>query len=389
MIINEVFEFSHPTKIIFGAGKIKNLGEVTKEYGSRALVITDKGVVNAGILSKAEESLKEEGVEYEVFSDVFPNPRDTGCDVAANLGMTCDAQVIIGIGGGSAMDTAKAVAVLITQGGTCAEHAVTRKFHAPLLPIICIPTTSGTGSEVTFEAVITATELGRKVSISDGSKLAPTIALMDPELTTTVPSIVTASTGMDALTHAIEAYTCKYAQPISDGLSYYAIQQIAKNIVEATKNGNNMAARTGMMIGSLMAGMAFTNSFLGAVHAFSERLGGFYDIPHGIANAIFLPYVTEYNMSADWEKHANVARALGIDGNGFGDKELAEKGVAELFRLNHILGIPRFGELEVVNPKDFEELSELCDTHPCGAKANPRPIGKKEYKEIFNRAYLG
>ena len=389
MIINEVFEFSHPTKIIFGAGKIKNLGELTKEYGTRALIITDQGVVNAGILAKAEEALNAAGMEYKVFADVLPNPRDTGCQEAADMGKDYGAQVIIGMGGGSAMDTAKAVAVLMTQGGTCAEHAVTRKFHASLLPIICIPTTSGTGSEVTFEAVITATELGRKVSISDGSKLAPTIALMDPELTITVPPLVTASTGMDALTHAIEAYTCKYAQPISDGLSYYAIQQIAKNIIEATKNGENLAARTGMMIGSLMAGMAFTNSFLGAVHAFSERLGGFYDIPHGIANAIFLPYVTEYNMSADWEKHANVARALGIVPNGFGDQEMAEKGVAELFKLNHTLGIPRFGELEVVDPKDFTELSELCDTHPCGAKANPRPIGKKEYKEIFNRAYLG
>ena len=174
-----------------------------------------------------------------------------------------------------------------------------------------MPTTSGTGSEVTFEAVITATDLGRKVSMSDGNKLAPKAAVMDPALTLTVPPLVTASTGMDALTHAIEAYTCKFAQPISDALAIYAIKRIAGSIETATNEGDSLWARRDMMLGSLMAGIAFTNSYLGAVHSFSERLGGFYDIPHGIANAIFLPFVTEFNISADYEKHAARGRGHG------------------------------------------------------------------------------
>ena len=387
MIINYDFELNHHTKIIFGAGKVIVAGDVAKEFGTKAIVVSDSGIKKAGIVDKVKTSLEAAGVLYVVYDDVMPNPRDTHCAEAAEIAREFGADVIFGVGGGSAMDTAKAVNVLTTQGGTCAEHAVMRKFHNPLLPVICIPTTSGTGSEVTFEAVITAHELSRKVSISDGSKLAPKVAIMDPELTMSVPPLITASTGMDALTHALEAYTCKYAQPISDGLARYAMEKIAGSIEAATKYGNDLRARTDMMMGSLMAGMAFTNSFLGAVHSFSERLGGFYDIPHGIANAIFLPYVTEFNMSADWEKHAIVAKCLGIDTYGLTDEEAAKKGVARLFEMNEMLGIPKFSKLEKVNPNDFEAIAELCETHPCGFKANPRTITKQDYIDIFNKAY--
>ena len=387
MIINYDFELNHHTKIVFGAGKVAATGDVVKEYGGKAIIVSDSGIRRAGIVDKVKSSLEAAGISYAVYDNVMPNPRDVHCAEAAAIAKKFGADVIIGVGGGSAMDTAKAVNVLMTQGGTCAEHAVTRKFHNPLLPVICIPTTSGTGSEVTFEAVITAQELGRKVSISDGARLAPKVAIMDPELTISVPRLITASTGMDSLTHALEAYTCKYAQPISDGLARYAMEKIAGSIEKATNDGNDLQARTDMMIGSLMAGMAFTNSFLGAVHSFSERLGGFYDIPHGIANAIFLPYVTEFNMSADWEKHAIVAKCLGIDTNGLTDEEAAKKGVERLFELNRILGIPKFSELEKVNPNDFEAIAELCETHPCGFKANPRMITRKDYIDILNIAY--
>jgi len=387
MIINYDFALDHSTKIRFAPGMVAKTGEMAKSFGNKAFVVCDSGVVKAGIIDKVKSSLEEAGVEYLIYDKVLPNPRDTHCAEAAGIAAKFSADVILGVGGGSAMDSAKAVNVLVTQGGTCAEHAVKRKFNNPLLPVICIPTTSGTGSEVTFEAVITAQELGRKVSISDGSKLAPKIAIMDPELTLTVPPLITASTGMDALTHAIEAYTCKYAQPISDGLARYAIEKIAGSIETATKDGNNLQARIDMMVGSLMAGMAFTNSFLGAVHSFSERLGGFYDIPHGIANAIFLPYVTEYNMSADWEKHAVVAKCLGIETCGLTDEEAARRGVARLFELNDILGIPKFSEIQKVDPSDFDAIADLCVTHPCGFKANPRSIEKQDYIDIFNMAY--
>ncbi len=381
------FQFTHRTKICFGIGKFQEAGAITKDYGQRALIVSDKVLSELGIVSKLQSLLADKDVETCVFDKVKPNPRDTDCEEAAALGREFKADVIIGLGGGSALDSAKAVNVLLTQNGDCYQHSKTRKFTEELLPSVAIPTTSGTGSEVTFEAVITIEELGKKVSMSDGCKLAPCVAIVDPELTLSVPPIVTASTGMDALTHALEAYTCNFAQPITDSMAFSAMGKIAGNIEKATFEGSDILARSEMMLGSMMAGLAFTNSYLGAVHSFSECLGGFYDIPHGIANAIFLPFVTEYNMSSNWEKHALVAKAMGIDIYGLSNEEASKEGVKKLFELNEKLNIPKFSELDRVKPKDFPIIAELCNKHPCGFKANPREITTKDYIEIFNKAY--
>lgn len=386
MIINETFTLNHSTKICFGPGMVTKTGEEVKRFGNRALLVCDRGVMKAGIVEKVVKSLDENGIQYVIYDNVMPNPRDTGCEEAAELGKKFKANVLIGIGGGSAMDTAKAANVLMTNGGDCEKWAKIRKFDFEVLPLLCVPTTSGTGSEVTFEAVITATAISTKVSMSDGVKLAPKVAIMDPELTLSVPPLVTASTGMDALTHALEAFTCTYSQPITDGLAIYAMEKIAGSIVAATKEGTNLKARADMMVGSIMAGMAFTNSFLGAVHSLSERIGGFYDTPHGIANSIFLPFVTEYNMSADPEKHAIVAKCLGIDTTGMSDSEASGRGVERIFELNEILGIPKFKDIKGVDPADFEKIAGSCVTHGC-TKANARPIGMNEFYEILHKAY--
>lgn len=381
------FTFNISTKVVFGENKSAEIGKKARAYGNSAVIVSDKGISNVGIVEKICNYLYEAGIDVNIYDDVLANPRDTGCQEVADIIRNSGADMIVGIGGGSAMDTAKAANVLATHGGTCSHWAEVRSLDKPLLPLICVPTTSGTGSEVTFEAVITASDKGRKVSISDGCKLAPVLAIMDPVLTATVPPLVTASTGLDALTHAIEAYTCRYSQPISDSLAIDAVEKIAGSIASAVNNGNEYWARRDMMLGSLMAGMAFTNSYLGAVHSFSERLGGFYDIPHGIANAIFLPYVTRFNIDADYEKHARIAAAMGIDTHGMRHKEASEKLVEKLFELNAVLGIPKFSELEVVDPYDFEELAGLCVTHPCGAKANPKMIRYDDYLDIFREAY--
>ncbi len=386
MIINNQFELNHITKIIFGAGMVENIGKETAKYGRKALIVCDEGVRKAGIVDKVTESLTGSGVDYAIYDKVLPNPRDTGVVEAAGVGSRFGADVIIGVGGGSAMDTAKAANVLMTNGGDCETWARIRKFNEAVLPVICVPTTSGTGSEVTFEAVITAVEKGMKVSISDGVKLAPRLALMDPELTLSVPPLVTASTGMDALTHALEAFTCTYSQPITDGLAMYAMEKIAGSIVTATMEGSNLKARTDMMVGSLMAGMAFTNSFLGSVHSLSERIGGFYDTPHGIANSIFLPFVTQYNMDADPEKHALVAKCLGIDIAGLSQIDASERGVEKIFELNELLGIPKFKDVKGVDSNDFPKISESCVTHAC-TKANPRKIDAEGYLMLLNKAY--
>ena len=386
MIINDTFDVNHSTRICFGPGRVRDTGYETLKYGDRALIVCDPGVVKAGIVEKVIDSLKESKIKYVLYDKVMPNPRDTGCNEAAAMGIEFKANVILGVGGGSAMDTAKAAGVLMTNGGDCETWAKVRKLDRPLLPVLCIPTTSGTGSEVTYEAVITVSRTSTKVSISDGPKMAPKTAIMDPELTLTVPALITASTGMDALTHAIEAFTCTYSHPISDGLAIYAMEKIASSIVTATKDGLNIKARTDMMVGSIMAGMAFTNSFLGAVHSLSERIGGFYDTPHGIANSIFLPFVTRYNISADPEKHAIIAKCLGINKNGLSQLEASQLAVEKLFKMNEELGIPKFRQVKNVNPDDFEKIAESCVTHGC-TKANPRKIDKEGFLMLLNEAF--
>lgn len=387
MIINDTFVLQHRTKIRFGPGEVINIGEEIKKLGKKALIICDQGVRKAKIADKIEDSLKKKGIDYVIFDQVMANPRDKGCDDATQFGLVNDADIILGVGGGSAMDTAKAVSVLMSNGKNCTFWADPKnKINKKLLPVVCVPTTSGTGSEVTFEAVITDTSSNTKISISDGAALAPKVAIMDPELTFTVPPLVTASTGMDALTHALEAYTCLYAQPISDALAIDAMKKISKSISKATKVGSDIEARTNMMLGSLMAGMAFTNSFLGSVHSLSETIGGMYDTPHGIANSIFLPFVTEFNMSADYEKHANVAKYLGIDTIGMTDEEASQKGVEKLFELNKVLGIPKFNEIKNVDQEDFDVIAEKCVVHGCSS-ANPRPIQKSDYVELLRKAY--
>lgn len=380
------FSFLHHTEIKYGSGIVKEIGEITKVIGNKALIVCDPGVKNAGIVEKVETSLKEAGVEYTIYDSVLANPRDTGCEECAELGRKFKAEIVIGVGGGSAMDTAKAANVLITNGGNVRKWAELESFEKDILPLICIPTTSGTGSEVTYEAVITISAISKKMSVLDGARLAPHVALMDPELTLSLPPDITAATGMDALTHALEAYTCSYANPITDGLALYAMEIISDNIISATKEGHNLKARENMMIGNVMAGMAFTNSFLGAVHSLSETIGGLYDTPHGVANSIFLPFVTEYNLDSSYEKHAKVAKCLGVDITGISDKEAAELAVKRIFEMNNILGIPKLKDVEGVDPSDFPSIAESCVGHMC-TEGNPKPIDKDGYIAILEKAY--
>ncbi|KKX53227.1 MULTISPECIES: iron-containing alcohol dehydrogenase [Brevibacillus] len=382
------FQFNLPTRIEFGNGKIKELGRCIRELGgTKALVVTDQGIVKSGILKTVTEMLEANAVAYAVFDQVKPNPRDVDCMEAYRIAREGGVDVLIGLGGGSSMDTAKAVGTLLTHGGQISDWYGLNVLQEPITPLLCIPTTAGTGSEVTFFSVITDTETKLKMNILD-TRLAPRIALLDPELTVTLPSHVTASTGMDALTHAIEAYTCNISEPITDALALYAIDQIVRYLPIAVADGTNLEARKQMLAASLIAGIAFGNSDVGGVHCMAEALGGLYDTPHGVANSMLLPFVFEYNIPADPEKHAVVAERLGAVRGDRSAEETAREGVRLLKKLAETVHIPKMKDLGNVNPDDFLYLAEAA-TQNVSAPSNPRPATKEDYLRLFRMAYEG
>lgn len=384
----EVREFFHATKIISGAGTIGRVGEEAALLGAKkVLIVTDGFLVQSPAMDKIKKSLEAAGIAYYIYKDVRPNPRDEDCVASAELAKNMDVQVIIGFGGGSSMDQCKATAALVTNGGTCKDwDGIPLKEYK--LPIICIPTTSGTGSEVTFVAVITDPERKFKMSLFDPEKLVPDVAIADPMLTLTLPASLTASTGVDALTHAIEAYTCKVSQPITDAIALYAIELISKNLIAAVENGTDLKARENMMMGSVMAGIAFINSNVGAVHAISETIGGWYDTPHGVCNSIFLPYVMEYNLPAAEERLAIVAERMGVDPEGKTRRETALEGIRFVKSLSKAAKIPKLKDFDYIKEENFKEIAETSAKNML-SNDNAREIGMEGYLKVLAAAYHG
>jgi alcohol dehydrogenase len=379
------YQFTLPTKVIVERGIAARVSDHLSPYGiTKVLILTDRGIKQAGLLERIYRNLSSAGLEYVEYDEIKPNPRDTDCDLAAAFAREHGVDGILAVGGGSVMDTAKAVGVLLTHGGSINDWEGTSVLHKAITPLICVPTTAGTGSEVTFISVITDTKRKIKMGIVD-IHIAPKVALLDPELTVSLPAHITASTGMDALTHAIEAYTSRLASPVTDALALHAIKLIRENLLEAVENGSNLEARENMMIASLIAGAAFGNSDVGSVHCISEAIGGLYDTPHGVANSIFLPYVFRHNIIADIERHATVAYALGADRN-LPAAEAAEKGVELLFELSEKINIPRFRDLPSVNPDDFPALAKVSKNTPMDA-SNAREMSEEDYLAIIRMAY--
>ena len=289
------FEFLLPTRIVFGNDVVNQIGEEASAIGKRAFIVTDKGILKTGYIERIQGLLNDAGIKSEVFSDVEPNPRDKSVEKGSKKAAKFNTDLLVGVGGGSAIDTAKAIGVILQEGGRIQDYEGLGKVKKPITPLIAVPTSAGTGSEVTFWSVITDTR--RKFKMSIGSPLmAAKVALVDPMLTLTLPKEITAFTGIDALVHAIEGYTSLLAQPISDSLALTAIELISSNIRKAYAYGSNIHARYNMMLGSMVAGIAFGNADIASVHCMGEAIGGLYDTPHGLAMAIFLPYCIEHNI---------------------------------------------------------------------------------------------
>ncbi len=383
----KLVEFNLPTKIQAGNGVLAQTGSYLKESvnGNRIFIVTDPCIEQAGFVGKLEQTLKTEGYETEVFNQVKPNPRDMDCIVGGQAAYEFRADAIVALGGGSVIDSAKAIAILHVHGGRPQDYAGRDNVPEGVTPLIVIPTTAGTGAEVTRSSVITDTAGKIKFTIKS-VQIAPILAIVDPELTYNLPPHLTASTGMDALVHAIEAYTCKRSNPIADGLALQAMKHIYPNLRRAVKFGEDQEARYNMMIGSTIAGMAFSHADVASVHCMAEAIGGLYDTPHGVANSMFLPYIVEYNAQADIQKHATIARMLGIAKESDPDRLAANLLVDEMKQLAADISIPTFSSLPEVSEDDFDYLSEAAYNNG-STPSNAREINKDDYLQLFRKAY--
>jgi alcohol dehydrogenase class IV len=375
------------TRIEFGVGKARKLPEYLQQLdlGTRLFVVTDPGVLQAGIVDPLVDALTSAGFPCTQFSDVKPNPRDTDCLKGVEQFLEAGADTVLAVGGGSALDTAKTIALLAKSGGTPSDYADGLRPYTVTYPVICIPTTAGTGSEVTRSAVITESSTHRKMTLKH-AMLRPKLAVLDPALTTTVPKAVTAATGVDALVHAIEGSTCTLSSPLTRAFGYAAMPLIVKALPRAVANGEDLEARTDMLTGSLLAGLCFGNADVAAVHCLAEALGGLYDTPHGVANAVFLPHVLRFNAEGAPEVHAELSRLMGFAAADDPVHIAVEKLTDGIRKWTAELGIPVLRDLPGVTPNDFPRLAELAYENG-STPSNVRPIDVADYLTLLERAW--
>lgn len=380
----------------FGAGcRNELLTELNKKSMKKAFVISDADLVKFGVVKMVTDVLEKGNVSYVIFSDVKANPTINNVKNALAAFKEFNPDVIIAIGGGSCIDTAKAVGIIANNPEFAdvksLEGVANTKNKA--FPTMCFATTSGTAAEVTINYVITDEEAGRKLVCVDPNDI-PMIAFNDAEMMMSMPKGLTASTGMDALTHAIEGYITPGANPISDLLCWNSIKFIADNLRDAVKDGSNAAAREGMAYGSYVAGMAFSNVGLGIVHSMAHPLGARFDVSHGVANALLLPYVMEYNKNCCIKKYGDIARAMGVDIKGMTEEEAANAAIEAVKQLSKDVNIPQtIKELKkrgtdevLIKKEDLAQLSKDAFIDPCTG-GNPRKTSVEEILELYNIAY--
>jgi choline dehydrogenase len=372
-----------PTRLVHGAGAISRLGETLRELGvTRPLLVTDPGVAAAGLAERALEHLDD----AVVFDQVRPNPDIALVDAGAKVYAETGRDGLVGLGGGSSLDTAKSIGVVAQHGGSILDY---EWGHEPLEqripPLVAIPTTAGTGSEVTLWAVITDHARQIKFNIGGTPLIGAHVALIDPELMLGLPPAVTAATGMDALSHAIECYTCDYHQPFNDAVALQAIELVADWLRRAVETGSDLEARTHMAHAATLGGMAYGTESAGAAHAMSQSAGGVHDCPHGALTARVLGPVMEYNAPADPVRHARIAQGLGVDTSGLSPLDAALAGVEELYRLTDDVGIPTMEELGF-SEDEIPMLARIAFEDP-QTTGNAREVDVVAYEDIYRNAF--
>jgi alcohol dehydrogenase len=376
--------FYLPTEIITGRGSLAQLGIAAARFGERAMLVCykDSGKFS-NVLGRVEELLRAQNLQVTVFDNVTGEAELPVVEAGIAQARESGAQVFIGLGGGSAIDTAKAIAGLVNLPGSVWEYHAGRKLEGPGLPFISVPTTAGTGAEVTKNAVLIDPRTAMKKSIRDDAWFAR-VAVVDPEATLSMPPGVTASTGADALCQAIESFTSIAASPLTDALARQSIELIGRSLVKAYDHGDDLAAREDMSNGSLLAGMAMVNARLGGVHGMAHPLGSHYRIPHGVICGLLLPYTMEYNLPYALEKYAEVERLLGGSVEGLGVDVAARKAVDHVRELIIRVGIPMHMRQFGVSEEGFELIAKESQSE--SLKHNPRPLGIDDVKHIMRVA---
>ncbi|WP_421861911.1 alcohol dehydrogenase-like regulatory protein ErcA [Motiliproteus sp.] len=382
--ISNLRKFVSP-EIIFGAGARKTVGNFARTFGAnRVLIVSDPGVLAAGWVADVEASLRELDIDYRLFTDVSPNPRSEEVMRGAERYLSENCNVIVAIGGGSPMDCAKGIGIVSANRGHILSFEGVDQIHAPIPPLIFIPTTAGTSADVSQFAIISDQQSRNKISIISKA-VVPDVSLIDPETTVTMDPFLTACTGVDALVHAIEAFVSTASGPLTDMHALEAIKLVSDNLPALVANPNDLVLREQVMLGSMKAGLAFSNAILGAVHAMSHSLGGYLDLPHGLCNSILLEHVIDFNYNSAEDKFKVVADTLGIDTRGMPSTRIRRELIQRVSTLKSDVGLTQRLKEAGVSSSDIPMLSHKAIKDPC-ILTNPRKSNKRDVEVVYEEA---
>lgn len=384
MSFKELRKFVAP-ETIFGLGAIGVVGQYANKFGiTKPLVVSDSGVIAAGWAEKVMESLTLAGVESVLFSDITPNPKAFEVMAGARMYLDNDCDGIVAVGGGSPMDCAKGIGIVVSNGGHILDYEGIDKIIIPMPPLICIPTTAGTSADVSQFAIINDTDRKTKIAIISKT-IIPDVALIDPQTLTTKLPYLTACTGMDALAHAVEAFVSSAQSAMSDVHALEAIRLIHGNLLASLENPHDIELKAKTMLGSMQAGLAFSNASLGAVHAMAHSLGGFKDLAHGECNAMLLPHVIDYNFPAAPERFRIIAETMGLNSRGMTSAEVRSWLLSTMIELRKAVGIKETLKAKGIHPGDIPILSDKAVLDPC-LVTNPKTANKRDIEVIYEEA---
>ncbi len=378
-----------PRILQVGDGASQEAGNILNSLDcKRPLIVTDGMMVQLGYVARLQQSLEAASITADIFQDTVPEPTVSSIQAGVDKVRDGNYDSIIAIGGGSPIDSAKAIAILGKYGGVMRDYKFPRVVNEPGLPIIAIPTTAGTGSECTKVTIITD-ETNDEKMLCVGIGFMPTAALVDYSLTLSLPPRTTADTGIDALTHAMEAYVSKKASLYSDSQAIAAMKLLAPNLRKAFQDGSDQKAREEMMLGATLAGVAFSNASVALVHGMSRPIGAFYHVPHGLSNAMLLPMVTEYSIPAAPERYADCARAMGVANEGDSDQTANSKLMAELYAINKELQVPTLEQFGIDRDHFFNNLQVMAEQALASGSPgnNPRVPSADEIIEIYRKLW--